>query len=72
MPVSSWVLPVSQQSSFVNIKFTSWEYESWVQNLSFFLPVGAAIFTGIVCFLGWWYQRALRVALKDVITDIEH
>jgi len=72
MPVSSWMLPAAQQWVFVNIKFTSLDYESWIDNLNFFLPVGAAIFTGIVCFLGWWYQRALRVALKDVITDIEH
>jgi hypothetical protein len=72
MPVSSWVLPVSQRRSYVNFKFTSLDYESLIGNLNFFLPVGAAIFTAIVCFLGWWYQRALRVALKDVITDIEH
>jgi hypothetical protein len=72
MPVSSWMLPVSQQRVFVNSEFTSLDYESLIDNLNLFLPVGAATFTGIVCFLGWWYQRALRVALKDVITDIEH
>jgi hypothetical protein len=72
MPVSSWMLPISQQWVFVRYNFTSADYGSWVDNLNFFLPVGAAIFTGIVCFLGWWYQLALRIALKDVITDIEH
>jgi hypothetical protein len=72
MPVSSWILPASQQMAFVNFEVTSQSYQSWLDSVSFSLPLGAAIFTGIVCFLGWWYQQALRVALKDVIKEIEH
>jgi hypothetical protein len=72
MPVSSWMLPVSQQLAFVSHEVTSPSYGSWLDNVSFSLPLGAAMFTCIVCFLGWWYQRALRAALKDIINEIEH
>ncbi len=72
MPVSSWILPASQQLASVNFVVTSQTYQSWLNKVSFSLPLGAAIFTCIVCFLGWWYQQALRVALTDVINEIEH
>ena len=67
MPVSYWKSPASQRPAYVNIEFTSQDYQDYFIFVNTCLHLSAAGFTCVVCFLGWWYQRALRVALKDVI-----
>jgi hypothetical protein len=71
MPVSYWMVPASQRLSFVTYEYTSPIYGGNVNLVNFGLFLGATFFTCIVCFLGWWYQQALRVALRATIESIE-
>jgi len=70
-PVSSWLTPSQQRTVSLHYEYTSQGYQDYVDLLNTSLYGGAAIFTSIVCFLGWWYQRSLRGALRDVIENIE-
>jgi hypothetical protein len=70
-PVSSWLEPASKHQVMLHYEITSQSYQEYVDLLTVILYRSAAIFTCVVCFLGWWYHRALRVALRDIIEDIE-
>jgi hypothetical protein len=67
----SWVEPFSQRIAFINWEYTSQSYSDYMYFLNMGLYWGAAAFTCIICFLGWWYQRSLRGALREVIEDIK-
>jgi hypothetical protein len=68
---SSWLQPAPQRISFLYFEYTSQSYHDYTYNLDISLYWGAAAFTCIICFLGWWYQRSLRGALREVIEDIK-
>lgn len=70
-PVSTWLEPALARPAFLSYDFTLQSYYNYQNNLMASLYQGAAIFTFIVCSLGWWYHRALRSALRDVIEGIE-
>jgi hypothetical protein len=71
IPVSSWLKPSSQRTAFLHYEYTSQDYHQFVHRLDTGLYWSAAIFTCSICFLGWWYQRSLRGALKEVIEDMD-
>jgi hypothetical protein len=55
----------------LHCEITSQSYQDYAELLSVSLYRAAAIYTCVVCFLGWWYHRALRVALRNVLEDLE-
>jgi hypothetical protein len=70
-PVSSWLDPPSQRPVFTgDVEYTSQSYQDNFDFLEKFLYWAAAIFTCVICFLGWWYQRSLRGSLRQVIEGI--
>jgi hypothetical protein len=70
-PASDWFRPPSQRITYLSSEFTSQIYHDYINILNTILYWGAATFTCIICFLGWWYQRSLRGALREVIEDIQ-
>ncbi len=71
VPVSSWVKPASKRLVVVYTEPTTQAYADYIANMTQFLPLGAVILTCVICFLGWWYHEALRIALKDAVENIE-
>jgi hypothetical protein len=70
-PASSWFQPPAQRISFLYSEYTSQSHGEYANNLDISLCWGAAAFTCIICSLGWWYQRSLRGALREVIENIK-
>ncbi|CZR56469.1 uncharacterized protein PAC_06357 [Phialocephala subalpina] len=70
-PVSSWLQPSSRRTSYLHFEFISQEHSDFVHRLEKSLYGSAAVFTALLCFLGWWYQRSLRGSLREVVKSIE-
>ena len=71
VPVADWVKPTSERWLFLYHDLTTQSYEDYIDTLILYLPLGAVLWTCAICFFGWWYHQALRIALKDVIGKIE-
>jgi len=71
-PVSTWLGPASESHAHLSWQYTDLEYFNYVTLLNHSIYGSAASFACFVCFLGWWYQRSLRVALREVIESIEN
>ena len=67
-PASEWTLPASQRWTGVAFSMTD-EYEANNRYVATTLTWAAALVTGVVCFLGFWYQKMLR---RAVAVEIYH
>jgi hypothetical protein len=68
---SSWLQPRSKRIALIYFEYTNQSYLNYIYLLNISLHWGAAAFTCVICFLGWWYQRSLRGALREAIEDIK-
>ena len=68
-PVSTWWGPPSESPVFFQSYFTP-AYNNYINEVATGLVWSAASFTCFVCFIGWWYQRALRYTLREIIESI--
>ena len=63
--------PHSHRFVFIYFEYISQSYRNYMYLLNISLYWGAAAFTCMICFLGWWYQRSLRGALREIIEDVK-
>ena len=68
--VSTWAWPSYLRYTYISHGDPPEEYRAYLTHLAKSTTWSTAIVTGILCFSGWWYQRALRTAVAKKIKDL--
>jgi hypothetical protein len=61
--ISKWTLPASKRWTELGGFYMTGDYEASNRSFAVSMTRAAAVLTGVLCYLGFWYQKMLRRAV---------